>query len=300
MKEIETNLIEEDEIDLRELFVTIKKHIKKIFLFVFLVVSLTLFYVITLPNIYKSDVVLSPQGDSTKSIGGGLSSLAALAGVNLNSKSSGIDPFTMMQTTLGNYEFNKYMIEKYDLYEKIKNPKNLVYPFGLDIFSEDKREKNLSQEEKVFRTSKELKDIISISQDKKTNLITLSANSPDRFFAKELVDIYLKEIISYVKKNDMKDLDEQIRFYKSELNSVKDVALKEQLSKSLSSLLQKRVFSKANEYYFVSKLTNSRVAYIKEKVKPKRALILVVSFVTSFILAIFLVFFLEFIRNEKK
>ncbi|MBS9782790.1 MAG: hypothetical protein KGV43_03215 [Arcobacter sp.] len=298
MKEIQDNLVQEDEIDLRELLGTIKKHIKKILLFVFVVVSLTLFYILTLPNIYKSNIVLSPQGDSTKNIGGGLSSLAALAGVNLVSKSSGIDPFTMMETTLNNYDFNKYMIEKYDLYEKIQNPKNLVYAFGLE-FLDDKKKGDLSKEEEVFRVNKELKNIISISQDKKTNLITLSASSADRFFAKELVDIYLKEIIAYVKKNDMKDLNKQIKFYKSELNSVKDVALKEQLSKSLSTLLQKRVFSKANEYYFVSKLSDSRVAYIKEKIKPKRALILVVSFITAFILAIFLVFFLEFIRNEK-
>jgi capsular polysaccharide biosynthesis protein len=64
--------------------------------------------------------------------------------------------------------------------------------------------------------------------------------------------------------------------------------------------MQKRVFSQANDYYFVSKLVDSRVAYIKEKTKPKRALILVVSFVTSIILGIFMVFFYEFIKGNKK
>ncbi len=293
------NIIQEDEIDLRELFKTIKKHIKKIIAFVFVVCALTLVYLVMTPNVYSSNVVLSPQGESAK-VGGGLSSLAALAGVNLNSKSSGVDPFVMMQTTLSDYEFNKYMIEKYKLYEKIKNPQNLIYPFGLEFSSDSEDEEDVSKEEKIYRAIKSLKDVISISQDKKTNLISLKATLEDRFFAKELVDIYLKEIILHVKKNDMKEIDEQIKFYKTELNSVKDVALKEQLSKSLSGLLQKRVFSKSNEYYFVSKLSDSRVSYIKEKVKPKRALILVVSFVSSFILAVFLVFFLEFIRNEKE
>jgi capsular polysaccharide biosynthesis protein len=63
--------------------------------------------------------------------------------------------------------------------------------------------------------------------------------------------------------------------------------------------MQKRVFSLANDYYFVSKLTDSRVAYIKEKTNPKRALILTVSFVTSIILGIFMAFFLEFIRSNR-
>ncbi len=291
-------VLHEDEIDLRELFNTIKKHIKKIFVFVFVVTLVVLAYLIMTPNIYKSEVILAPQGDSSKSASASLSSLAALAGVNIGSKSSGIDPFVMMQTTLNNYDFNKKIIEKYDLYEKLQNPKNLVYPFGLE-FSSTKNEDNLTKDKKIFLTIKNIKKIISISQDKKTSLITLSASLKDRFLAKQLVDIYLNEIISHVKKNDMKNLDEQIKFYKTELSSTKDVALKEQLSKSLSGLLQKRVFSKANEYYFVSKLSDSRVPYIKDKTKPKRALILVVSFVASFILAVFLVFFLEFIRNEK-
>ncbi|MBS9778859.1 MAG: hypothetical protein KGV58_00955 [Campylobacteraceae bacterium] len=296
----QVNVIQEDEIDLRELFKTIKRHIKKIIAFVFVVCILTLVYLVITPNMYKSEVILSPQGESSK-IGGGLSSLAALAGVNLASKSSGVDPFTMMKTTLSDYEFNKYMIEKYNLYEKIKNPQNLVYPFGLEFSSDsDEDEKDISKEEKIYKAIKWLKDTITISQDQKTNLISLKVMLEDRFFAKELVDIYLKEIILHVKKSDMKEIDEQIKFYKTELNSVKDVALKEQLSKSLSGLLQKRVFSKSNEYYFVSKLSDSRASYIKEKIKPKRALILVVSLIASFILAVFLVFFLEFIRNEKE
>lgn len=295
----DTAFLQEDEIDLKELFLTIRKYLKKIIFFIIIILIITLIYVLTLPNIYKSEIILSPLGDNSKQVGGSLSSLAALAGVNLNSKSSGIDPFIMMETTLKDYDFNKKLIEKYNLYEKIENPKNEVFLFGFD-FSDNEKEEELSKEEHIYNTIEKIRNILSISQDKKTNLISLSATFSDRFFAKKLVDIYLKEIISYVKINDMKDLNNQITFYKNELNNVKDVALKEQLSKSLSSLLQKRVFSKANEYYFVSKLTDSRVSYIKEKTKPKRALILIVSFITSFILAIFFVFFLEFIKNEKK
>lgn len=295
--------IQEDEIDLKELFLTIRKHILKIILFVIVITSATFIYVLSLPNMYKSQVVLSPQGGSSGAIGGNLASLASLAGVNIGaSKDSGADPFLMMDTTLKDYEFNKYMIEKYKLDQKLENPKNLVFALGIDsvynFFKSEKEEK--TKDEIIFQTKNALSKILSLSSDKKTGLITLNATHEDRYLAHELVNIYLKEIIEHVKQKDKKDLDNQIQFYKTELAQAKDVALKEQLSKSLSGLLQKRVFSKANEYYFVSKLTDSRVAYIKEKTKPKRGLILVVSFVTSFILGIFAVFLYEFIRNEKK
>ncbi len=34
--------------------------------------------------------------------------MAALAGVNIGSKGGGVNPFIIMETTLKNYDFNKY------------------------------------------------------------------------------------------------------------------------------------------------------------------------------------------------
>ena len=292
------NYIEEDEIDLKELFNTILKYKYKIAIFSFILTILTLCYVLSLPNSYKSEIILAPQGDD-KSSGGGLASLASLAGVSLGG-SSGKDPFTMMQTTLKDYDFNKYIIKKYNLIEKFENPQNLVFSLGFDgFYSKPDINKDASEEDKIYNITKDLEKILSISSDKTSSLITLSAEYVDRFFAKELVDIYLQELINKIKLQDMKEIDKQIEYYNKELGNTYDVSLKEQLSKSLSALMQKRVFSLANDYYFVSKVTDSRVAYIKEKTKPKRALILIVSFVTSLILGIFMAFFLEFIKSNK-
>lgn len=301
---MEKEYMQEDEIDLRELFNTILKYKYKIALFVFIIASITFIYVLSIPNSYKSNVVLSPQSEQ-KSIGGGLSSLASLAGVNIGGSSSK-DPTVMMETVLKDYSFNKMMVEKYDLTRKLENQENLVFAFGANFVynmfnSKDSNEEDTrTLDDKAFDTIKTLSNILSIASDKNSGLITLSAEVQDRFLAKELVDIYLKEIIGKVRTQDMKEIDEQIKYYNQELSSTYDVSLKEQLSKSLSALYQKKVFSQANDYYFVSKVVDSRVAYIKEKSKPKRALILVVSFVTSFILGIFLVFFYEFIKGNKE
>lgn len=299
-----TRHINEDEIDLKELFNTILKYKYKIALFVFITTILTLIYTLSIPNSYKSEVVLSPQ-ESQKSVAGGLSSLASLAGVSLGGGSSK-DPFIMMQTTLNDYSFNEKVINKYNLVEKLENKQNLVFALGIDsiynlLNSKEKNKNNIrSEDEKIFSTVNSIKSFISISSDKKSGLIILKAELEDRYLAKELVDIYLKEIINKIKFEDMKEIDAQIKYYNKELSSTYDVSLKEQLSKSLSGLYQKKVFSQANDYYFVSKVVDSRVAYIKEKTKPKRSLILVVSFVTSIILAIFIVLFLEFLRSDKE
>ncbi len=294
MNEQNCNYIEEDEIDLKELFTTVMKYKKQIAAFVFVVTMITLVAVVMMPNSYKSSIVLAPQS-SKKSVAGGLASLAAMAGVNIGGGDSG-DPYVMMDTVLKDKAFNSYMVKKYDLTEKIYKPKNLVYPFGLSLSKDDDIPKN--KDDAVYETTKKLSNILSLSQDKKSSLITLSATFYDRVFAKELVDIYLKEMIKKIKDTDMKEIKKQIFYYKKELSSTSDVSLKEQLSKSISALMQKEVFSNANEYYFVKEIVGSKVAYIKDKAKPKRALILVVAFITSFILAVFGVFFYEFIKNS--
>lgn len=298
------DFIEEDEIDLRELFLVIWKNKFKIFIFSFVITFISLIYVLSKPNIYNSSVVLSPQSEQ-KTASGGLSSLASIAGINLGGASSK-DPAVMMQTILSDYSFNEFIVKKYNLTDKLNTQENLVFALSYDgiykLFNSDNKEatQNINIEDKIFNTVNFLRSALSLSVDKKSAMITLNAALNDRFLAKELVDIYLNEIINRIKLQDMKDIDNQIKYYNKELSTTYDVSLKEQLSKSLSGLMQKRVFSQANDYYLVSKVVDSRVSYIKEKLGPKRGLIVVVAFVTSIILGIFGIFFLEFISAAKE
>ena len=131
-------------------------------------------------------------------------------------------------------------------------------------------------------------------------MIILSAESPDRFLAKELVDIYLTELSSYLRENDMIDTDKKISFYEQEFQITINPELQTNLTQLLSSLIQKRVLANSSEFYIVKKLVDSEVAFINDKIAPKRGLIIIVSFITSFILAIFIIFFREFIKGGDK
>jgi len=244
-----------------------------------------------------------PQTQAKPSLGG-LGALAGLAGVDLGGGGN-IDATTSLQTILNDYSFEQYMIKKYNLIEKFNVKKeNLVFALNYDkiynYLHNDKEEEQKTLDEQIFDIYKTILDTISISSDKKSGIIKLSATLEDRFLAKELVDIYLRELTSKLRELEMRDVQKQIDYYKKELDSSMDLSIKEQLSSLISGLVQKKVLSLANEYYNVRVLTNSQIAYIKDKTKPKRGLIVIVSFVTSIILAIFMVFFLEFISNSKE
>jgi len=297
------NYIEEDEIDLKELFTTILKYKYKIILFSFTITFLTFIYVLAKPNVYKSEVILAPQEQSKASIGGGLSALAGLAGVSLGG-GNGMDAYTALSTILKDYNFNKMVIQKYHLDKKLNDPnlnKNYIFALGYrgiyDMLHSNKKQK--IDDNILYNTYLTLTNIISLNQDKKSGLITLSVENSDRLLAKKLVVIYLKELTSYLREHDMKDVEEKLKYYENELSITQDVELKTQLSQLMSSLVQKKVLSKASEFYIVKKVTEPRIANIKEKIKPKRALILIVAMITSIILAIFGIFFIEFLNSEQ-
>ncbi len=287
--------IEEDEIDLRELFATIWRYKIFIALFTAVVTMFTIVITTSKPNIYQSEIQLIPQNEQGGGSLGGLGALAGFAGVDIGG--SEVSASSSMSLVLSNYSFNLKLIEKYGLTDKLKSQENYVYPFGLE-FQIERYDKDIEEVELRFIIYQELQKILSITEDKKSGVITLSAKLEDRFLAKELVDIYLFEITSYLRTLDMKDMDKQIEFYQDELSRTTNIELQQQLSQLLAQLFQKKVLAKASEFYIVKKMSDSEVAYIKDKVGPKRALIVVVAFVTSIILAIFIIFFREFLRGE--
>jgi uncharacterized protein involved in exopolysaccharide biosynthesis len=260
----------------------------------------------SIPNSYKSEVILSPQEQSKGSSLGGLGALAGLAGVSLGGSNS-MDAFSSLNTIMNNNTFNKMMINKYDLINKLSSKnidKNLVFAMNnrtfYDFLNNKEVDNNQNIEDKIYTTIQSLKAMINLSKDKKTGAMTLTVNSKDRFLAKELLELYLKESTTQLEKLDMQDLEKKLKYYKEELSNTQDIELRTQLSQLVSSLMQKKVLSKASEYYNVRKITQAEVSYIKDKTKPKRGLIVVVSFITSLILSIFMVFFIEFLRGNKE
>jgi capsular polysaccharide biosynthesis protein len=247
---------------------------------------------------------------SKPSISGGAAALAAMAGVNIGGGGGGLDIASMFKNLIEDFSFNTYVIKKYHLVKRLSPEgmhQNMIYALNgeqmaMDIKNffkskEDEKEPK-SEDELIFEIFKKLKTIISTSTDKESGAITLSATLEDRFLAKELVNIYLKEMSDYIKVLDMKEIAEQEAYYNNELDQASSIELKQNLADLLSALMKKKVLSQAGEYYMVKQLTKADVAYVKDKSKPKRALIIIVAFITSIILGIFMIFFREFLNKK--
>ena len=295
--------IEEDEIDLRELFATIWKYKIFIAVFVFIVTSLTIVYVLSKPNEYKVYTVLAPQEQSKSVNLGGLASLASMAGVNIGG-SSGVTPDVAFKELLKDYAFMKNFIIKNKIDKKMLSPeikKDYVFALNYDgiykFFHSDKKNKKIDFFLNIY---KPFVKRFSIDTDKKTGLITISFIHPSRYFAYEVLNEFLTQATAYLVNKNIQDINAQIARYQKELKRTNNIELKSQLAKLISNLIKQKVYINTSKYYKVKVVTDPYIPDIKDKAKPKRGLIVIVAFITSFILAIFLVFFIEFIKSSKE
>lgn len=302
---IQNNCIEEDEIDLRELWHTILKGKKLIISLVAGVTFLTLIYVLSIPNSYKSQATLIPIKSASPSLGG-FGGLAAMAGISIGSGGS-MTPDVAFSSLLDDYEFMKNFVikngfDKY--YQDINRDEKFVFAFGFrgiyDLFhSKKSQDEEKSQEDIIYEIIKKIKKSLSINSDKKSGLINVSYMDEDRTFPPVIINKFLEDASKYLVKNKLDNINSQLKYFQEELNKVEEIELKQSISVTISKIVEQKIQIKAKKYYQCDILTDPYVAYIKDKAKPKRALILIVSFITSMILGVFLVFFIEFIKNSK-
>lgn len=273
MKETMNN---SDEIDLREIFLVIWKRKFWIAGFVFIVCAITVFAVLRMDNIYESKAILRPsQNDASQmsSMVSNLGGLASLAGINLGSSGS-VSPYNAMNTILKDPDF---------IYVFVRNNKFEPYIF------EDYGNMSLTDEYKEnpkFFISKTFGESFSFTEDTKTGLITLSFQNKDREFAKKAVDNLLISISSKYKMIEMKNLQERIDNYKSEIDKTTDITLKNKLAEVVAGLIQNKVLAQAQGYYGFDVIVKSGVPDELDKVKPKRALICIAMAFVSFFIAI--------------
>ena len=306
---MQTHYIEEDEIDLRELWQTILKGKKIIAMITVSIVVLTLIYALKLPNVYKSESILIPTAQEGGSSLGGLGGLAAMAGVSIGGGGS-MTPDVAFNTLLNDYEFMKAFVVNNKIVEHYKDEnvdKNYVFALGFrgvyDFFkSSPSAEEDVEAdvENDIFNTVKMIKGNFSISSDKKTALITVSYSDSDRTYPPFIINAFLRDASKYLVENNLRIIDNKLNYFSKEMRSVESFELRQSLSSMISSIVQEKVMMKSKVYYQCDVLTTPSVSYIRDKTKPKRGLIMVVSFITSIILGIFLVFFLEFLRGNKE
>lgn len=298
------NFIQEDEIDLRELWQTIKDGKRTVFLTTAIIVFFTLIFALRTPNTYSAQAVLVPT-EIDKGTLSSLGSLAAMAGVNIGG--SAMTPDVAFQSLLDNYEFMhsfvlRHKIDEYYFDDNLSQ--RFVFALGFDglyqLTNSPKDWEDIDREEEIFKLVEAIQKNFSISSDKKSGLITVAYSDYDRAFVPQMVNKFLEDASKYLVENELANIESRLRYFQEELTKAEGIELRQNISSLISSILEKQIMTKSKKYYQCDALSMPFEPYIKDKTKPKRGLIMVVGAVTGVILGVFLVLFLAFIRKEEQ
>ena len=295
-----------DEIDLKELFKTLWSSKLTILLTTLISLMISLGAALYLPNVYKSEALLSVNNEGNDSLSSlrGLSGLAGIAGVSLPDA----------ETDKSNKGIE--VLKSRKLFKEFVNTNNVLVPLmaanGWDEKSNSlKIDSNLYDigQAKWVRNAKpprgvipslqeaheEFLKLLSISKNRETGLITIGI----KHFSLNIAKIWIEELIYLVNKTikdeDVAKAERSITYLKEQINNTQLDELQAQFFELIQAQTETVMLAKATPEYLFSIIDPPVAPELKSE--PNRLIIVFIGSFIGFILAIFFVLMRDFIKR---
>ena len=278
--------VEEDEINLLDLFIVLFKHKVMIVSIVFLTGVITIAYSLTLPNIYRSECTIAP---TVQEKGGG--GLAALGGLGaMIASEAGITAAGSLEqfdVVLKSRELTNAIVRKYNLLP-------ILFEKSWDV--ENKRwkvKKPPTLQDAYFA----VQGLLKVAPDKKQNIMRLSVEMKDPLMAQRILNYYIVGLSEFLRQQTLEEASAQQAQLSQQLAKTTDPLLKNRLYELIARQIEKDTLAKVQKHFSFNVIDPAFVP--EKKFKPKRAQICILSVVVAFFVAVFLAFFLEYVHNLK-
>ena len=283
--EYKKKLIEKGEIHISELIKTLGNKVYLIMFITMIFAFISIFYALSLPNIYKSEVLVKPN--SSKQLSGSslgsLSSIANIAGINIGGSSSDITDEAI--STIKSQEFLSKLIKKHSLVVPIMASKkwnantdeleinNRIYDEiegkWLVEFPTNKSPSN--KEPSPQLVVKEFRKNLEITQDRNNGFLTISYKSHSPYFSKEVLNYLLEAINNFMREKEVERATKSLIFLDQQIKNTNVQEVKKALSDLVKQETQKIVLSEASDEYVFMVIDNAVAPDFKDS--PSRAVI---------------------------
>ena len=278
----------DDEIDLLELWSVIWSGKIKIIAITAVFAIASVIYALSLPNMYKSTMVLSPAQSDGKSGMGALAAqyggLAAMAGINLGSgDSSRIDQAVELMKS---WPFLEIFINKYNLKPQIMavigwNKKSNKLQYDTDIYNPETKEWTLevkdseTPEPSSWKAYRAFSNMLTVSNDAKTGMLTIAIEHYSPQVAFEWVGLLKQEINTFYQMQDMVEAQKNIDYLKTKIAETNVTDMQAVFYKMIESQTKTLMLAEVSDQYLVKTVVPAKVS--EEKSKPRRGLICILA-----------------------
>ena len=304
-----TNNIANDEIDLRELFSVIWQGKLTIIVLTTLFAVASVFYAISLPNVYKSEALLAAaeqeQSGGLGALAGQFGGLASLAGVNLGGSGTA-NKTQLALEVLKSRQFIFNFIKKHNILPDLMavkswNQVDNSIEYNEEIYNEQEkkwlREVNapFKPEPSMQEAFKKFSQIITADMSKESGMITISIEHVSPVIAQRWVNWLIQDINTVMKSRDVEEANKSTKFLTEQLEQTKIADIRTILYKLIEEQTKTIMFANVRDEYVFKTIDPALVP--EQKFKPKRALICILGFLFGGILSVLIVLARNFLKK---
>lgn len=303
-----------NEIDENINAIDLVRPIYKNFIFISLITSifgiLSIFFALSLSDIYKSDalvMVISEEDASMPSSLGQYSGLASLAGINIDGLSKGKNTSNYVYAKINSREFLTKFITERSLKQEIMATTG--WDRVKDEFVYDKKKYNKSKDiwTRKIKNSKKaepsiietyevfIKKNLSIVENENSGFYTISIKSYSPNASKNWLDWLIHDFNELIKKKDVNEANRSIEFLKGELlvNPNKDI--KDLLNLLIQKETKTLALADSREEYSLS--TVDRAYLPEDEYSPNRIIIVILGIILGAITSV-IISYAAYARNK--
>lgn len=298
MNDFKNNIGFDDEIDFRELSAVLLLNKKFIFIFTTFTTLLLALYSLSLTNIYTAQTLIAPTTSSSSS---GLlsqySGLASMAGINL--PQGGSDNRIDIALKLVK---SKKLLDRLMLYEsflpdllasKSWNMQTNTISYDRSLYDEENNQwvRNVSPPLKQTPSSQEalivFSELVSISQDQKTQLVTLNVDHLSPVVAQQWSLWIVKEINTILANMEISNSQASIDYLNDQIKITPYAELRTMFYKLIQESTQSIMLAEVNPEYVLTTIDPPVIP--ENKSQPKRLFICILAALLGGMLSILII-----------
>lgn len=287
----------DDQIDLGELWSVIwrGKWIVVTVATVFAIASVML--ALSMPNIYQSQALLAPsedaRGGGMSRMAGQLGGLASLAGISVGG-AAGEDKVAIAVAVLKSRKFVSEFITAHSILPELMavdswNPVENKLVFDADLYddTEDEWVPSALAKPSMWDAYERFTEIFTISEASDTGFVTISVEHQSPFKAREWVELLVKSANRVMKEKDVNEARRSIEFLQNQLAGVSLADMRSVFYQLIEEQTKTMMLAEVRDEYVFATIDPPVVS--EEKIKPKRALIVVLGVMLGAMLGVMLV-----------
>jgi uncharacterized protein involved in exopolysaccharide biosynthesis len=245
----------------------------------------SVFYALSLPNMYKSTAVLAPAESSGGGLGklvGQFGGLASLAGLNLGGGGGGSKKTAEALEILQSWAFIEEFIQEQNIAPQVFavkgwNPDTNELIYDTEVYDPQTQAwtreppKGKQAEPSSWELYGRFKEYLSVGADAGSGFTSLNIEYYSPEVAKAWVDELLRKINTKIKYSDTEEAQTNVAFLKQQIEETSLASMQSVFYELIEEQTKTLMLAKGSTEYVFKTVSESRVS--EEKSKPKRALI---------------------------